>query len=114
MRPQNNQAQPHTVLLLIEIFDTVTGILILTEACLVFLCVEFGGIVPHLQFLDIHYTGSQRYEPAVKNVGLLTFVDSVGDLVKRTAIAPLSDGLSRGEGGHCNLELTWGGSSDLE
>jgi hypothetical protein len=42
------------MLLLIEIFDTITGILVLTESCLVLFGVELGLIVPKLQHLDVH------------------------------------------------------------
>ena len=43
------------MLLLIEIFDTIAGILVLTELCLVLLGVELGLFVPKLQHLDVHY-----------------------------------------------------------
>lgn len=49
----NNQAH-HTVLLLIEVFDTIARILVLTEMCFVFFSVELGCIIPKLQLLDIH------------------------------------------------------------
>ena len=42
------------MLLLIEFFDTIAGILVLTELCLILLGVELGLIVPKLQHLDIH------------------------------------------------------------
>src|ERR1700744_5641773 len=44
----SNQAQYLTMLLLIEIFDAVTGILILTELCLVLFGVNIRLIVPKL------------------------------------------------------------------
>jgi hypothetical protein len=58
MGPVNKQpGTHHTVLLLIEIFDTLARVLVLTKMCLVFFGVEFGLIIPQLQFLDIHCKG---------------------------------------------------------
>ena len=44
----------HTMLLLIEVFDTVTGVLVLTESCLVFFGIKLGLIVPKLHHVDVH------------------------------------------------------------
>ena len=96
------------MLLLIEIFDTITGVFVLTELCLVLFGVEFGRIVPKLQHLDVHClvkvqcqtSGAPfRYDGAAP-----TFVHSVGDLVKLTTIALVGGGLGSvgdGEAWHC-------------
>ena len=101
----------HTVLLLIEIFDTVARVLVLTKTCLVFFGVEFGFIIPQLQFLDIHCKRRFWSDFWIRDQGVSacqrgapTFIDSIGDLVKDTTIALLGDDLGAGEGGHCSEE----------
>lgn len=37
----------------------------------------------------------------------LTFINSIGSLVKRTTIALLGDDLGGSEGGHCGEEISW-------
>ena len=98
------------MLLLIEIFDTIAGIFVLTEVCLVLLRIEFRIIIPQLQLLDVHCKRgqSQTSGPVIKmsscRKSAPTFVDGVGDLVKGTAIALLGDNMGVGEGGHCREE----------
>lgn len=49
-----------TMLLLIEVLDTIAGIFVLTEVCLVLLRIELRIIIPQFQFLDVHCVGMVR------------------------------------------------------
>lgn len=108
------------MLLLIENFDTLARVLVLTETCLVFFGVEFGFIVPKLQFLDVHCESRLQSDFRHQGVsacqrGVQTFIDSIGGLVKGTTIALRGDDLGAGEGRHCSEESSWSSSgSDLE
>lgn len=92
------------MLLLIEIFDTIAGIFVLTEVCLVLLRIEFRFIIPQLQLLHVHCKRgqSQTSDQGCRACrrGALTIVDGVGDLVKGTAIALLGVDMGGGEGRH--------------
>jgi len=58
-----------TMLLLIETFDTITGIFILTEARLVLLRIELRFIIPQFQFVDVHCKrGVQSDDFVIKDV----------------------------------------------
>ena len=48
-----------TMLLLIEVFDTIAGIFVLTEVCLVLLRIEFRFIIPQLQHIHCKRGQSQ-------------------------------------------------------
>ena len=48
------------MLLLIEILDTIAGLFVLAEVCLVLLHIELRIIVPQLQFLNVHCMGIVR------------------------------------------------------
>ena len=96
------------MLLLIEVFDTITGIFVLTELCLVLFGVEFGRIVPKLQHLDVHCLVKVQCQasgaPLRCEGAAPTFVHGVGDLVKFTTIALVGGGLGsvgNGEAWHC-------------
>jgi hypothetical protein len=89
------------MLLLIEIFDTIAGIFVLTEVCLVLLRIKFRFFIPQLQLLHVHCKHTKSVLISRTSTWCTrTFVDGVGDLVKGTTIALLgSDSMSGGGGG---------------